>query len=159
MFTVCKEHCILEITILSDVTPCKLADRCHCFGRICWPYLQDIIHCDDSRLCAWLVRRVLDWMIEFIAPYTFTQLGTTCNYRVIAYLHTLQFTAAYALGFPVFTSRILATDLSQSHCRFKSHMKCSFHSLIPFLSFCNHLRLLTLSILCCNYQLRNLTQL
>jgi hypothetical protein len=27
-------------------------------------------------------------------------------------LHTFQFTVAYALGFPVFTSRLLATDLN-----------------------------------------------
>jgi hypothetical protein len=35
----------------------------------------------------------------------------------------------------VFTSRILTTDLSQSHCNFNSHMKSSCHSLIPFLPF------------------------
>jgi hypothetical protein len=52
----------------------------------------------------------------FIAPYTFTQLETTGNYRAIAILHTFQFTVTHALGFSVFTSRILATDLSQSRC-------------------------------------------
>jgi hypothetical protein len=40
--------------------------------------------------------------------------------------------------------RIPATELSQSHCTFNSHMKCSWDSLIPFLSFrLNHLRLLS----------------
>jgi hypothetical protein len=62
----------------------------------------------------------------------YTPLGTAGNYNAIADLHTLQFTVTHALGFSVFTSRILATDLSQSHCHFKSHMKSSFHSLIPF---------------------------
>jgi hypothetical protein len=41
----------------------------------------------------------------------FTQLGTTGNYSVIPDLHTLQFTVTHALGFSVFTSHILATDL------------------------------------------------
>jgi hypothetical protein len=41
-------------------------------------------------------------------------------------------------GFSVFTSRIPATDLQQSHCHLKWHMKFSYHSLIPFLPlFCN----------------------
>jgi hypothetical protein len=40
----------------------------------------------------------------------------------------------------------------------ESHMKSSMHSLIPFLPFHNHLRLPTLSILCCNCQLRESTQ-
>jgi hypothetical protein len=57
------------------------------------------------------------------------------QYSAIAILHTSQFTVTHALGFSVFTSRILATDLSQSHCNFKSHMKSSCHSLIPFLPF------------------------
>jgi hypothetical protein len=63
-------------------------------------------------------------------------IHTTRGYRqhsTIADLHTLLFTVTHALGFSVFTSRILATDLSQSHCNFKSHMK-SFHSLIRFFS-------------------------
>jgi hypothetical protein len=81
-------------------------------------------------------------MIGFIAPYTFTQFGTTGNYTPIAILHTFQFTAAHALGFSVFTSRILATDLSQTHCHFESYVKSSWHRLIPFLPFLlNNLRL------------------
>jgi hypothetical protein len=41
----------------------------------------------------------------------FTQLGTTGNYNATADLYTLQFTVTHVLGFSVFTSRILATDL------------------------------------------------
>jgi hypothetical protein len=52
----------------------------------------------------------LDWIVEFIAPYTFPQFGTTGNYSVIADEHTSQFTVAHAVGFSAFTSRILATD-------------------------------------------------
>jgi hypothetical protein len=60
------------------------------------------------------------------------------QYSAIAVLHTLQFTVTHALGFSVFTSCILATDLSQSHCHFQSHTKSSFHSLTPFLPlFCS----------------------
>jgi hypothetical protein len=60
------------------------------------------------------------------------------QYSAIPVLHIFQFTVAHALGFSVITSRILATDLSQSRCHFKSHMKLSFHSLVPFLPlFCN----------------------
>jgi hypothetical protein len=65
-------------------------------------------------------------------------IHTTRDYRqysAIAVPHTLQFTVAHALGFSVFSSRILATDLSQSHCNFKSHIKFSFRNLIPFLPF------------------------
>jgi hypothetical protein len=45
------------------------------------------------------IRQVLDWMIGFIAPYTFTQLGTTGNYSAIADFHNLQFTVSHVLGF------------------------------------------------------------
>jgi hypothetical protein len=55
-------------------------------------------------------RRVLDWMIRFIDTL-YTPLGTTGNYSATADLHTLQFTVTHALGFSLFTSRILATDL------------------------------------------------
>jgi hypothetical protein len=73
-------------------------------------------------------------MIGFTAPYTFTQFGTTRN-TALSLSTFFQFTVAHALGFSVCTSRILATDLSQSHCYFKSHMKSSCHSLISFLPF------------------------
>jgi hypothetical protein len=80
-------------------------------------------------------------MIGFI-DILYTQLWTTGNYSAIADLHTWQLTVIHALGFSVFSSRILATDLSQSHCKFKSHMKSFLHCLIPNLSFLlNHLRL------------------
>jgi hypothetical protein len=87
-------------------------------------------------------RRVLDWTVGFIAPYTFTKFGTTGNYRAIAILHILQFTVAHALAFSVFTSRIQATDSSHSQCNFNSHMKSSLDSQIPFLPLLlNHLRM------------------
>jgi hypothetical protein len=54
--------------------------------------------------------RVLDWMIGVIDT-SYTQLGTTGNYSAIAVPHTFQFTVTHALGFSVFTSRNLATDL------------------------------------------------
>jgi hypothetical protein len=91
----------------------------------------------------WLTRRVLDWMIRFI--YTL-YIHTIRDYRQLQRyrysIHTFQFTVTQALGFSAFTSRILATDLSQSHCHFNPHMKSSWHSLIPFLTFLlSHLRL------------------
>jgi hypothetical protein len=49
-------------------------------------------------------------MIGFI-DNLLTQLGTKGNYSVIAGLFILQFTVTHALGFSVFTSHILATDL------------------------------------------------
>jgi hypothetical protein len=73
--------------------------------------------------------------LDLFAPYTFTQFRTIGNYSAIALLHTCQFTVPHALRFSFFTGRILATDLSQSHCNFKSHMKISCHSLIFFLPF------------------------
>jgi hypothetical protein len=80
---------------------------------------------------------VLDWMIGLIAHYTLTQFGTTGNYSANPFKNTSQFTVAHTLGFSAFTSRILATDLSQSQCNFKSHVKSSCQSLIPFLPlFC-----------------------
>jgi hypothetical protein len=71
-------------------------------------------------------------------PYSHTQLDTTGNYSVTAILYILLFTVAHALEFSVFISRILATDFLPSECNFTSHMKFSFHGLIPFLPlFCN----------------------
>jgi hypothetical protein len=56
------------------------------------------------------IRGVLDWMSGFIDTL-YTPLGTAGSYRAIADLHILQFTITHALGFSVFTSHILATDL------------------------------------------------
>jgi hypothetical protein len=87
-------------------------------------------------VCVWLIRRVLDRMIGFIDTL-FTPLGNTGNGSAIAILHTSQFTVSQALKLSVFTSGILATDFI-TVCHFKSHMKSSFNSLIPFLLlFCN----------------------
>jgi hypothetical protein len=66
--------------------------------------------------------------------------GLDLNYRIYLYLY-IHTTRDYKQlqhyrysTFSVFTSRILATDLSQSHCHFKSHVESSCHSLIPFLA-------------------------
>jgi hypothetical protein len=49
--------------------------------------------------------------------------------------HTFQFTITRTLGFSAFASRILATDIPQSHCHVNPHMKSSWHSLISFFPF------------------------
>jgi hypothetical protein len=77
--------------------------------------------------------RGFDWLMGFINALYIHTVRDYRQYSAIAILHTLQFTVTYALGFSVFTSRILATDLLQSHCNVKSYMKSSLHSLIHFL--------------------------
>jgi hypothetical protein len=64
-------------------------------------------------------------------------MHTARNYRQLQrYRRSTHFAFhRYALGISVFTSRILATDLQQSHCHFCSHMQSSCHSLIPSLPF------------------------
>jgi hypothetical protein len=74
---------------------------------------------DDWIYCTLYINTVRDYM----------------QYSAIAIVHTFHFTAAHARGFLVFTSRILATGLSKSHCHFNSHVKSSCHSLLPFLQF------------------------
>jgi hypothetical protein len=63
----------------------------------------------------------------------------------------------HSLGLSVFTSRILATDLYQSHYHFKSHMKSSFHTQIPIslLYFNGHFwRLDSIQFLCSHAHIR-----
>jgi hypothetical protein len=67
-----------------------------------------------------------------------SQPGTIGN-TALSLIYTLQFTITHALWFSVFTSRILAKDLQQSHSNFKSYVKPSFHNLIHFLPlFCSY---------------------
>jgi hypothetical protein len=84
-------------------------------------------------------------------------LHTSRNYRqysAIADLHTSQFTVTQERGFSVFTSRILATDLSQSHCHFTSHMKTSSHRLILLLSLFSNGQLGSIPLLSSSYPAR-----
>jgi hypothetical protein len=55
-----------------------------------------------------------------------SQVAADCS--AIADLHTFQFTAAHALGFSVFTSRLLATDLS-TELALQITLKSSYHFL------------------------------
>jgi hypothetical protein len=92
---------------------------------------NDIVTCQVA--CLWFTRQALNCINWFIAPGTVTQLETTGSYSAIPILHIFQFTVTHALGFSVFTSRILATDFQHSHCHFKSHKKYFLHSLIQLL--------------------------
>jgi hypothetical protein len=79
--------------------------------------------------------RLDDWIYCTLCIHTFRNYR---QYSATAILQTFQFTVVHALGFSGVTSRILATDFSEYHCNFKSHMKFSCHSLIPFLPlFCS----------------------
>jgi hypothetical protein len=71
-------------------------------------------------------------MIAYIDPlYTHNSgLQAIQHYRYPTHFPA-RFT--HALGFSFFTSRILATDFSQSHCSLISQMKSSLHILITFL--------------------------
>jgi hypothetical protein len=60
----------------------------------------------------------LDDSIYWHLTTLYTELCTS-NCSATADLHTFQVTVKHVLGFSFFTSRILATDLSQSHCKFK----------------------------------------
>jgi hypothetical protein len=69
-----------------------------------------IVTCRVVRVTKW---RVLVRMIGFIGTSVTRSLLITLKYRqysAIADLHNLQFTVTDALGFSVFTSRLIATD-------------------------------------------------
>jgi hypothetical protein len=75
------------------------------------------------KLCHWLIwlERVVTFRGDLWDGFWigWLDLLTTRDYRqysAIAYLYTLQFTVTHSLGFSFFTSRILATALSYSHC-------------------------------------------
>jgi hypothetical protein len=59
-------------------------------------------------------RRGLESWIDLLTPYTTTR--TYKQHSTIAHLCNLQFTVTHTLGFSVFTSRILVTELKQTHC-------------------------------------------
>jgi hypothetical protein len=91
-------------------------------------------------VCAWLIRRVLDWMIGFIDTL-YTVLGTTSNYSAIAGLHTLQFT--------VTRTRVLSLHWSYpgngfQHSSYTSlTVNCSTYEVFfiqsnSFLAVCSH---------------------
>jgi hypothetical protein len=80
-----------------------------------------------------------DWIYCTLYIHTIRDYG---QYSAIASLHTLQFTVTHA------RTRVLSLPYSYpgngfiTVCHFNSHMKSSWHSLIPFLPFLlNHLRL------------------
>jgi hypothetical protein len=54
-------------------------------------------------------------MIGFISTLVIGSLNYK-QYSAIADLHNLQFTVTHALGSTTFTSRLLVTELEQSHC-------------------------------------------
>jgi hypothetical protein len=81
---------------------------------------QDVVTCRVSCVTYRTGFGLDDWIYCNLYIHTVQEYE---QYSSIAILHTFQFTVAHALGFSVFNSRILATDLSQYHCHFKSHMK------------------------------------
>jgi hypothetical protein len=124
-------HCTDDMLLLIKIFYMSGIDNLPVLASFCPP---SYLYCHVSGV-PWLIitgTGLDDWI------YFTLYIRTVRNYRqysAIAILHTSQFTAAHALGFSVFTSRILATDLSQSHCNFKSHVKSSRLRLIPFLRF------------------------
>jgi hypothetical protein len=102
-----------------------------------WKKIQFQIYCHDLgglRVTYTTCSGLDDWTNRHLIH---TVVGTTGNSALLL-IYRLQSSPLHSLGFSVFISRILATGLSRCHCHFKSHMKPSFHSLIPFLPlFCS----------------------
>jgi hypothetical protein len=104
------------------------------FGNLWSNYLSRVRGSTTNNNGFWI-----GWL-DLLTPSS--SISLNYNHRAIADLYTFQFTVAHELGFTILTSRILATDLSQSHCHFNSHVKSTLHRRIPFLPFLlNHLRL------------------
>jgi hypothetical protein len=72
-------------------------------------------------------------MIGFISTLVTAFLNYS-QYSDIADLHTLQFTVAHALGFPVFTSRLPATDLNRETIISNHYKVFLFSTNFPWLS-------------------------
>jgi hypothetical protein len=101
-------------------------------------YISSLIFVDISNAGLCLTYKTGSGFNKWILLTLYTHKAELRATQRCCYLHTLHFTRTQTLGFSVFTSRVLAMDLYQSHCHFKSHLKSSFHSLIPFLSlFCS----------------------
>jgi hypothetical protein len=103
-----KSRCLV-IAVFSDFTIAAL--RCHVtlFSLAGISYKMGF-GSDDWIYCALYIHTICDYK----------------QYRAIAILHTFQFTVAHTLGLWAFTSPILVTGLTQSHCNFKSYMKSSW---------------------------------
>jgi hypothetical protein len=74
------------------------------------------------------VTRKMDFGLDDWICYTLQihNLGLQ-EIQLYRYSTHFQFTVTHSLGFSVFTSRILVTDLQPYHCNFKSHVKSSLH--------------------------------
>jgi hypothetical protein len=64
-------------------------------------------------------------MIVFIITLIISYLNYN-QYSAVADLHASQSTVAHTLGFPVFTSRLLATDLNTESSTLIMMSSCSF---------------------------------
>jgi hypothetical protein len=88
--------------------------------------------------CAWLTRRVLDWMLRFIDTL-YTQLGTTGNYSAIT-IPTL-YSSPLRTHWGPQPSLVLSWQRIYSYNSLtvtSDHTWVSLHRLIPFLPlFCN----------------------
>jgi hypothetical protein len=105
--------------------------------NIGWPIARWEIILSHVGVCSARIRRGFELDDWIYCTLYIHNTGLQLKQRNL-YSTRFQFTVSHALGFSVFTSRILAMDLSQSHCHFKPHVKSSSHSLVPFLPlFCS----------------------